>query len=231
MVIKLLYYLPYLFYKLHQYKDVEKYDEATRYGYLHRCAILANRIGKIKIVSYGLENIPEENGYVLFPNHQGMFDVLAFLESLERPFTVVMKQEVKNIILLKQVIPVLQAQTIDRKDIRQSMGVIMQMTKEVKEGRNYLIFAEGTRSKKQNEILEFKGGTFKSAMNAKCPIIPVALIDSYKVFDTNSIKKETVQIHYLKPMYYEEYKDLKSTEIANIVEERIRAEIARYTNI
>ena len=67
-------------------------------------------------------------------------------------------------------------------------------------------------------------------MNAHCPIVPVALIDSYKAFDTHSIKKQTVQIHYLKPLYYEDYKGLKSTEIALYVEDRIKETIAQYVH-
>jgi 1-acyl-sn-glycerol-3-phosphate acyltransferase len=76
--------------------------------------------------------------------------------------------------------------------------------------------------------LEFKGGSFKSATNAKCPIVPVALIDSFKAFDTSSIKRLTVQIHYLKPLYYEEYKNLKSTEIAELVAARIQETIRNF---
>lgn len=229
MVVRLLYYIPYAFYRLNQLGDVEKYTEETRYAFLSQLATKANRAGRVTIASYGLSNLPKENGYIMFPNHQGLFDALAFLETHKNPFSVVMKKEVKDTILLKQVIQVLQAQIIDREDIRQSMKVIMKMTQEVKEGRNYIIFPEGTRSKKQNEIGEFKGGSFKSATNAKCPIVPVALIDSFKAFDTNSIAKLTVQIHFLKPLYYEEYQGLKSTEIARIVEERIKEEISNYT--
>ena len=102
------------------------------------------------------------------------------------------------------------------------MQVIINVTKEVKAGRNYLIFAEGTRSKNGNHPQEFKGGSFKAAMKAKCPIVPVALIDSYKAFDTGSVKPLTVQVHFLEPIYYEEYKDMKTTEIAAIVRERIQ---------
>ena len=93
---------------------------------------------------------------------------------------------------------------IDRDDVKQSMQVIINVIKEVKAGRNYLIFAEGTRSRKGNQLLDFKGGSFKSAVKAQCPIVPVALIDSYKSFDTNSIKKLTVQVHFLEPIPYEE---------------------------
>ena len=88
-------------------------------------------------------------------------------------------------------------------------------------GRSYVIFAEGTRSKLGNKLLEFKGGSFKAATKAKCPIVPVALIDSFKPFDTGSTKPITVQVHFLKPLSYEEYKDMKTNDIAEEVKRRI----------
>ena len=111
---------------------------------------------------------------------------------------------------------------IDREDIRQSMQVIIDVSKEVQNGKNYLIFAEGTRSKNGNQIGSFKGGSFKAATKAKCPIVPVALIDSFKPFDTKTISQVTVQVHFLEPLYYEEYKNMKTTEIAEIVHDRIQ---------
>jgi 1-acyl-sn-glycerol-3-phosphate acyltransferase len=117
---------------------------------------------------------------------------------------------------------------MDREDIRQSMQVILNVTKEVKSGRNYLIFPEGTRSKMGNKLLEFKGGSFKAATKAKCPIVPVALLDSYQAFDTSSIKKITVQVHYLTPILYEEYKDMNTVEIAAEVKRRIEETIREY---
>ena len=83
------------------------------------------------------------------------------------------------------------------------------VSEEVKAGKNFIIFAEGTRSRKGNQLLEFKGGPFKSAQKAKCPIVPVALIDSYKAFDTGSIKRVKVQAHILDPIYFEEYQNIK----------------------
>ena len=162
---------------------------------------------------------------MFFPNHQGLYDVLAVLEACPVPFSVVAKKEIANIPFLKQVFACMKAYMIDREDVRQAMQVIIDVTNEVKSGRNYLIFAEGTRSKEGNKPGTFKGGSFKSATKAKCPIIPVALIDAFKPFDTNSIKPVTVQVHFLKPMYYEEYKDMKTTEIAAEVKKRIEQTI------
>lgn len=221
MIIKRIFIAPYWLYLICKYGDTEKYSEEERYRVLSNIVKKVNRAGNVKIISEGEENLPKENGYVLFPNHQGLFDALVLLETNRQPITFVMKKEIENQWFIKKIIKLLQAQIIDRDDIRQSMGVINTMTKEVKEGRNYVIFAEGTRSRKGNELLDFKGGSFKSAVNAKCPIIPVAIMDSYKVFDSKSIKKVTVRMAYLKPIYPEEYNKMKTTEIACIVKERI----------
>ena len=89
---------------------------------------------------------------------------------------------------MKQVFACIGAIALDRDDVRQGMKVILQVAEEVKQGRNFLIFAEGTRSKNGNHLQELRAEVLKSAMKAKCPVVPVALIDSYKAFDTGSIK-------------------------------------------
>ena len=66
-------------------------------------------------------------------------------------------------------------------------------------------------------------------MRAKCPIVPVALLDSYKPFDTKSTDKTVVQIYYLPATNYEDYKDMKSTEIAALVKTRIEEKIKECT--
>ncbi|MBS5324486.1 MAG: 1-acyl-sn-glycerol-3-phosphate acyltransferase [Lachnospiraceae bacterium] len=214
--------VPFMWFKLCYYaRHVEKYTEEERYKMLRFIDRRAIKGGRIVIDIHGQDNIPKEDGFMLFPNHQGLFDVLAIMQACPRPFSVVMKKEVQNIPFLKQVFACMKAYAIDREDVRQSMKVIQQVTKEVISGRNYLIFPEGTRTKDPNHVHEFKGGSFKSATKARCPIVPVALIDSYKSFDTKSIEKIKVQVHILQPMLYEEYKDMKTVEIAVEVKRRI----------
>ena len=229
MVLRLIYIAPYYLYRIWKYGKQDPIDYEAAFSYIQMVTRRANHAGRVTIEVQGEENIPKENGFILFPNHQGMFDVLVFLATSKAPFSFVLKKEVSNIILLKQVIAALGAIPMDREDIRQSMQVINQMTEEVKKGRNFLIFAEGTRSKNGNELLEFKGGSFKSAQKAKCPIVPCALIDSFVPFDKNTIRPVTVKLFYLPPMYYEEYKNMKTVEIAaevkRRIEEKIKAEL------
>ena len=220
--------VPYMWFKLCYYAShVDKYTEEERYKVLRFIDSRAIKGGRVTIDVHGQENIPEKNGFMFFPNHQGLFDVLSIMAACPRPFSVVMKKEIQNIPFLKQVFACMKAYAIDRDDVKQAMKVIIQVTKEVKEGRNYLIFAEGTRTKDPNHVHEFKGGSFKSAMNAQCPVVPVALIDAYKPFDTKSIEKVTVQVHFLEPICYEEYKNMKSVELAAEVKSRIEKVIEK----
>lgn len=229
MILRNLPLVPFAWCKLCWYAShVDRYTEEKRYALLKMIDGRANKGGNITIDAHGTENIPRQNGFIFYPNHQGLYDVLAIIQACPVPFSVVAKQEIGNIPFLKQVFACMKAFVIDREDIKQSMQVIIHVTKEVKKGRNYLIFAEGTRSKKGNHPQEFKGGSFKAAMKAKCPVVPVALIDSYKSFDTGSAAPLTVQVHFLEPIPYEEYKDMKSTEIAAEVKRRIEETIKAH---
>lgn len=226
MVWKNLIYCPYWLWQLCTYgRKGDTHTEQERFALLKKITIHANKGGRVKILSTGQENLPEQDGFILYPNHQGLYDVLAFIESSNHPFSVVMKKEVQNIPFLKQVFAIMRAKPIDREDVKKAMKVILEVSQEVREGRNYIIFAEGTRSKNGNEPQEFKGGSFKAAIRAKCPIVPVAVIDAFKPFDTHSADPVTVQVHYLKPLYYEDYKDMKSTEIARYVKKQIEKKI------
>ena len=226
MVFRNLFLVPYMWIRLcYHASHVDKYKEEQHYELLKYITHRANKGGNVTIDAYGVENIPDKNGFMFFPNHQGLYDVLAILDVCPKPFSVVAKKEIANIQFLKQVFACMKAYMIDRDDIKQSLQVIINVTNEVKKGRNYLIFPEGTRSKNGNELLEFKGGSFKDATKAKCTIVPVAIIDSIKPFDTNTTSQVTVQVHFLKPLYYEDYKDMNTKEIAALVRERIQSTI------
>ncbi len=231
MVLRNIFMVPYGWIRLcYRAAHVDKYTEENMYAFLKWIDLRANRGGNVHIDVYGRENIPGRDGFMLFPNHQGLYDVLAIIEACPRPFSVVAKKEVGKIPFLKQVFACMKAFLIDRDDVRQAMQVIVDVANEVKKGRNYLIFAEGTRSKNGNRVGTFKGGSFKSATKAQCPIVPVALIDSFRPFDTNSIRPVTVQVHFMEAIAYEEYKDMKTTAIAALVQERIQKVIDAYTS-
>ncbi len=222
IVFRVLWILPYwVFIKLRKYKHTDKYPIEERYGFIHKIVFGINRKARVKVECYGIEHLPEQSGYLLAPNHQGLFDPLAIFQTHERPARAIVKKELTKVVLIRDVIQALEFLPMDRDNVRESVKIISYATAEMKKGQNFFVFSEGTRCRDKNNILEFKGGTFKIAIKAKAPIIPVAIIDSYKVFDSKSLKKVTVQIHYLKPIYYDEYQDMHSNDIAKLVHDKV----------
>jgi len=217
-VYKAIYLIPKMNY---QAARPEKYSEEERYGIARYIVECLRKKGRITTNAYGLENLPKEGGYIMYPNHQGKYDVVGMIHTHDAPCSFIMDEAKSYKFIVKQVVNLVGAKRLVKDDLRQSMHVINEVAREVSEGRKYIIFPEGGYRDKNNEVEEFKGGSFKAAYKAKAPIVPVALVDSYRAFSEWSLKKVTTQVHYLKPLYYEEYKDMKTTELAEVVRRRI----------
>lgn len=230
MVLKNLLIVPGAWFKLCHYADnTDKYPEEEKYRHIQYILQRAITGGNVDLLVTGKENLPKENGFMLYSNHQGMFDVLAIAATCDNPIGAVLKKELYNIPFLHQIAVCTNSFAMDREDVRQSLTVIQGVTEEVKKGRNYLIFPEGTRSKLGNEMLDFHGGSFRCATKSKCPVVPIALIDCFKVLDQKGSKRVSVQLHYLEPIYYEEYQGMKPAELAALVRSRIEAKIRECT--
>ena len=226
MVLLNIFRVPGLWTKLcHYAKHTDEYPEQEKWDHIHKILVHAVNAGNLDLVVTGLENFPEKDGYMLYGNHQGMFDVVAIAATCTRPLGCVLKKELANVPLLKQITACTKSFPMDREDVRQSLTVINSVIEEVKKGRNYLIFPEGTRSKQGNVMGEFHGGSFRCAVKAKCPIVPIAFVDSFMVLDQKGSKRLTVQIHYLPAIAYEDFAGMTATEVAALVKERIQAKI------
>lgn len=228
MVVKNIFRVPFLYTKLCRYaKTPDSFSQEEMFAHIKKIVECANWGGNVTVEGYGLENLPKQSGYLIYANHQGMFDTLAIIHHLNFPTGAVYKKELTNIPLLREVAACTHSFAMDRDNVRQSLTVIQNVTKEVAENhRNYMIFPEGTRSRKGNEMGEFHHGSFKCALRAKCPVVPVALIDSYKVLDAAGTAPLTVQVRFLPPILPEEYVGMKTVELSDLVQSRIAEAIA-----
>lgn len=223
MVLWNIHRVPGLYGKLCRYaKHPERYPEQEKWDHIHKLLGYAVQAGKVELAVTGLENLPAEDGFMLYGNHQGLFDVVAIAASCHRPMGCVLKKELENAPLLKQIVACTKSFPMDREDVRQSLTVINAVIEEVRQGRNYLIFPEGTRSKQGNVMGEFHGGSFRCAVKAKCPIVPLAFVDSFRVLDQKGSGPVKVQLHYLPAIYPEEFAGMNATEVAALVKSRIQ---------
>ena len=65
--------------------------------------------------------------------------------------------------------------------------MILKSIEYIKSGISIFIFPEGTRNKGNvDEIAEFKAGAVKMATKTGCPIIPVAIAGTRRIFEDHS---------------------------------------------
>ncbi len=229
LILRNIFKVPGIYVRLCRYaKNPDKYPEIERWDYVGSMVRLILPTGNIDLQVSGIENIPSQGGFMLYGNHQGMFDVVALFASCPTPLGVVYKQELRNIPFLEQVLRFTKSFALDRSNPRQGIAVMQQVQQELTQGRSYVIFPEGTRSKSSNTMGEWHSGSFKCAVKAACPIVPVAFVDCYKVLDQKGSKPVSAQVHYLEPIEYDEYKTLKTNELAELVKARVQAALDKY---
>ena len=209
-------------------------DETTTdeesHAYLQHIIRFMQKKGRTRTEVYGEENLPAEGGYVLYPNHQGKYDAYGIIGAHKKPCSVVMDKAKSYDLFIKEVIDMIKGKRLDKEDVKQAFSIIMEMTEDVKQGKRYVLFPEGEYDKdKKNTLWEFKSGCFKVSQKSQTPIVPVAIIDSYKAWNSSTLKTVTTQVHFLEPIPFEEYKELKTNQIAELVKTRIQEKIDEVT--
>lgn len=202
-----------------------EYTEEERYRMAQRIMEHMRRRGRATTKVYGLENLPKEGGYIMYSNHQGKYDALGILLNHKEPCAVLMEKKQSEKIVAKQVIDLVGGKRLDFENPRQMLTTLKELGAEVKAGRRYLIFPEGKWGDNKNTLQPFNSGCFRCSLESKTPIVPVAIIDSYKALNGNSFKKAVTYMYVLPPIPYETYGTMKKTEISAMVKELIRKKI------
>ena len=148
---------------------------------------------------------------------------MGIITTHDRVLSFVMDKQKSHTMLVREFVDLVQAKRLEKDNPRQGLTIINEVAKDVKNGKRYVLFPEGGyKFNNKNKVQDFKAGSFKIALKSHVPIIPIALIDSYKVFNSFHFGPVTTQVHYLKPI---EYKDMKTKDIAALVKERIEEKI------
>ena len=200
-----------------KYKDAQKKKKRLSRGF------------NVEYFVEGLEKLPQETCCIV-SNHLSAYDPVSLICIIDRPCTFVAKKELANKPFIGKIINGIEGQYIDRNDLKQSLRVMMKVEDDLKNNRNknWIIYPEGTRNRDpMKNVKEFHHGTFRPAVKANVPIIPVATYGTFRVLKRKpAYKKYPVFIKFLDPIYPEQYKDMKTQEIAKLCEERIEQAIS-----
>lgn len=155
-----------------------------------------------KVIVKGMENIPKNEAVLYVGNHRGFFDIVAGYAVIPPRCGFISKKEIKKVFPLSVWMYFMRCIFLDRSSIKTAIKMIDTGVEHIKEGISIFIFPEGTRSKSDDEMLEFKEGSFKIAKKAECRIIPIAFNNTSAVLEEQfpKIKKATVCIEFGKPI-------------------------------
>lgn len=135
----------------------------------------------------GLENVPERQPVLFVSNHQSHVDSLVIHGFIDMPKGFVSVIEALNIPIIRTWMKKMICVFLDRNDLRQAFNSLEQCVDILKKGRSMVIYPEG-RLDEGKEVLKFKKGCLKVAMNAEVPIIPVTIRNSCKVMNKNGTR-------------------------------------------
>lgn len=206
----------------------EKYTCEERYNYCVKLIRLLIDTCNIKVELHGRENIPAEDGFYLCSNHQEKFDPLALWYAFPKQLGVVLNDEATHRPFIREVCKLIPSQKLKHSNVHALVTSFSKITKELTAKKNYMIFPEGWYESDVKQLTPFHPGCFKSPQRAHCPILPVALIDSYCIFDKGYKTTRPIQIHILNPIMPQEFAHMKTQEIAALVQNRIQEAVNIY---
>ena len=189
-----------------------------------------HKTARVHVSVHGTEHLPAEGGFILFSNHQGKSDALGIMEALPRPCRVLMDLKRSKMPLANEFVALVKGKRLDKENLRQQVVSFREISEEVSDGKVYLIFPEGGYTKHQtNRMNPFHGGCFRSAVKAKAPIVPVVLVDFWKIYGHTSLKKVNTELYFLTPIPYEEYRGMSTMLLSRMVQERIGEKLKEVT--
>lgn len=134
----------------------------------------------IRFIAEGTEHIRLDRAAVYAMNHTSNLEppviYLVLRETFPR-FQILYKSVLHKTPIMGRIFDIAGFVPIDRRDRVQSDRAIAQAVRRLKNGYNFVVFPEGTRSR-TGELLPFKKGAFIMAIQAGAPIVPVAIAGS-----------------------------------------------------
>lgn len=173
-------------------------------------------LGGIQVTAIGMENVPKEEAVLYVFNHRSCFDIVIIYATVPNLAGFISMKKMKRVPFINVWMIFLQCLFLDRNNNRQGLKTINAGVELLKKGHSIFIAPEGKISLAgEIDMLPFKEGSFKLAKKAGCAIIPVAINNADKIFETQFplVRKTDVAIEYGKPVYL---KDLDSITGKNV---------------
>jgi 1-acyl-sn-glycerol-3-phosphate acyltransferase len=133
----------------------------------------ALRLAGVNLNVHSRATLPEGPA-IYVSNHESALDVWALFRAIPRNLRFVAKQELFEIPVFGWYLRMARFVAVDRRDHARAVVALKKAGQIVRAGTSLVVFPEGTRSP-DGRVQPFKKGPFVVAMEARVPVVPVAI--------------------------------------------------------
>jgi 1-acyl-sn-glycerol-3-phosphate acyltransferase len=131
-------------------------------------------LGGVRVSVTGLSHLDSLKSGVLAVNHASYVDPIVLMATLPLDFCFVAKRRLADYPIIGTVIRKGGHLSIEKSDVTQKLASADDVVARLQRGDVLVVFPEGTFDR-HNRLLPFRLGSFKAAVEARCPVVPVAL--------------------------------------------------------
>lgn len=132
------------------------------------------------VTVHGRDRVDAEHSYIVVCNHQSMYDIPVVYGFSGLDMRWVMKRELRRVPAIGIGCRMLGHIFIDRSDRRAANAAIRSAAECLDRGIGMIFFPEGTRSS-SDEMLPFKLGAFRLAIENRLPVLPMSVVGTRRI--------------------------------------------------
>lgn len=177
---------------------------------------------RVRVEVSGLERLDPNQTYIFTPNHQSLIEVPLFVAYLGRNPAYLGKKEVFKYPVFGYGIRLIGVVPVDRSNSPAAVESAKLATENLRRGKSYVVYPEGTRSR-DGHLLPFKKGAFMMAIDAGVPIVPVTVSGATKIMPKAKVKvfPSTVRLTIHEPISTAGYSKENVVELMKLTRAKI----------
>ena len=203
-------------------------NDSKFYRFLIGCiAEAAIPLLSVKMHTEGLEKAPKEGRFLLVCNHLNEMDPVVLLHYFRKSqLAFISKRENQSMFVVGRYMHKILCQPINRENDREALKTILKCIDLIRQDKvSIAVFPEGY-IKPDRKLHHFRSGVFKIAQKTKVPIVVCTLRNTQYVFHNGlRLKPTDVHLHLLDVITPEQYAELSTVELGNMVYEMMAKDL------
>lgn len=179
----------------------------------------------------GRENIPADGPALITPNHLSFCDSIFVPAALPRRVWAIGKGEYMDSWKTKHIFPAMGMIPVDRTGGDAAQAALDTAAKVLDDGRLFMIYPEGTRSRSEN-LHKGRTGAARLAIRCNAPIVPVGHSGTLAIQPPDSVmlkRKLPVTVRFGRPMWAHEFGDPDDPRTLRVFTDAVMFEIAQLS--